>query len=76
MADIINEYGVNVSHFASKVNEWAIDKSDALGRDVTFLEAFARWLDYVHPEGWRITEAIRTDLSHTHSRHMAGYTKL
>ncbi len=49
--DIINEHGVNVSHFARKVNEWAKEQSRLRDRDVTFEEAFERWLDYVHPLG-------------------------
>lgn len=52
--DRINEHGVNVSHFARKVNKWAVDESWARGRDVTFLEAFTRWCCHVHPEGPRI----------------------
>ncbi len=59
MADTINDYGVNVSHFARKVHAWAVAQSEHRGREVTFWEAFARWCDYVHPHGRRIADETR-----------------
>jgi hypothetical protein len=45
-------------HFARKVNVWAANQSRLRGRDVTFAEVFYRWCEYVHPEPWKIYEAV------------------
>lgn len=59
MNDTIMISAKGSAYFARKVNEWAKRESELRGRDVTLWEAFARWCDYVHPNGRAIAESCR-----------------